>query len=119
MATSSRLRRCCARSRRRRRKAARRAGHESARWPGAPAPRRGMLPLVDYDSVASVYLKAPDQPNEAVVLPSSPARRLRDALEPIATHGWWCRPTNERMARLGLGFLEGYVRGRAASLGEA
>ena len=74
---------------------------------------------MDYDSVASVYLKAPDQPFEAVVLPSSPARRLRDALEPIATHGWWCRPTNERMARLGLGFLEGYVRGRAASLGEA
>jgi hypothetical protein len=48
----------------------------------------------------------------------SPARRLRDACEPIAQHPVWSRHTNERLAGLGLDFLTSYVGGRAAYLGD-
>ena len=50
-------------------------------------------------------------------VPETPARRLRDALEPIATQGWGSPVAGEGMDRLGLPFLHGYVWGRAASLG--
>ena len=53
-----------------------------------------------------------------VVRAGGPARRLRDACEPLAMHALWNRHTNERLAVLGLDFLTGYVGGRAASLGE-
>ena len=53
-----------------------------------------------------------------VVRAGGPARRLRDASEPLAMHALWNRHTNERLAVLGLDFLTGYVGGRAASLGE-
>ncbi len=53
-----------------------------------------------------------------VVRGGGPARRLRDACEPLAMHAVWNRRTNERLAALGLDFLTGYVGGRAASLGE-
>jgi hypothetical protein len=49
---------------------------------------------------------------------TDPARRLRDAHEPIAMHAPWSRLTNERLAALGLNFLTGYVWGRASALGE-
>lgn len=49
---------------------------------------------------------------------ASPARRLRDALEPIAMHSVWSRSVNEAQAELGLDFLSGYVLGRAAGLGQ-
>ena len=67
--------------------------------------------------VAAAYLQgASTAPPPAV--PDTPARRLRDALEPLATHGWWCRPVHDRLAPQGLDFLGTYVWGRAASLGE-
>jgi hypothetical protein len=50
-------------------------------------------------------------------LPSTPARRLRDAVEPIATVGWWSRAAAEGSTALGLDFFGGYVWGRAASMG--
>jgi hypothetical protein len=53
-----------------------------------------------------------------VVRDGTPARRLRDACEPLAMHAVWNGLTNERLAALGLDFLTGYVWGRAASLGE-
>ena len=53
---------------------------------------------------------------EAVRL-AGPARRLRDAAEPIATHPIWSRRVNEAQAELGLDFLSGYVWGRATALG--
>jgi hypothetical protein len=48
---------------------------------------------------------------------TTPARRLRDALEPIAQQGTG-RPARQRWKALGLGGIEGYVWGRAAALGE-
>jgi hypothetical protein len=73
---------------------------------------------MDYDDIASVYLVPMAEPVPAPAVPSTPARRLRDALEPIATQGWWGRAVNGRMKALGLDFFQGYVWGRAASLGE-
>lgn len=52
------------------------------------------------------------------VTAGSPARRLRDAGEPLAAHPIWSRRVNEAQADLGLDFLSGYVWGRAAALGE-
>ena len=52
------------------------------------------------------------------VTAGSPARRLRDAAEPLATHPIWARRVNEAQAALGLDFLSGYVWGRAAALGD-
>ena len=70
-----------------------------------------------YDDVIAMFFAAPAEPIPVPVVPDTPARRLRDALEPIATHGWWARPPAEGLARLGLGFFDGYVWGRAAALG--
>ena len=72
---------------------------------------------MNYDDIASVYFSASSSPIPAPDAGSSPARRLRDALEPIATHGWWGREPMERLAALGLGFFPAYVWGRAAALG--
>jgi hypothetical protein len=74
---------------------------------------------VTYDEIAAIFLTPTDSAFVPLVPPSaSPARRLRDAVEPIATQGWWSRPAGDRMTALGLSFLPGYVWGRAASLGE-
>lgn len=48
----------------------------------------------------------------------SPARRLRDAIEPIATVCFWSEPAVARYAEVGLDFLGGYVWGRGCVLGE-
>jgi hypothetical protein len=70
-----------------------------------------------YEEIAAYFLQPLAEPIPEPVLPTSPARRLRDALEPIATQGWWSPGAGERMTRLGLPFLPGYVWGRAAALG--
>lgn len=49
---------------------------------------------------------------------ASVARRLRDAIEPLAMHPVWSRATNEALAEQGLDFFSGYAWGRAAALGE-
>lgn len=72
-----------------------------------------------YDDIAAIFLSPLAEPVVAPELPDTPARRLRDALEPIATQGWWSPVAGQGMDRLGLGFLEGYMWGRAASLGSA
>jgi len=73
---------------------------------------------MQYDDVVAASFR----PSEAGVVPApvvaaSPARRLRDAIEPIAMHSVWSRRTNERLAARGLDFLGAYVWGRAAALG--
>jgi hypothetical protein len=47
----------------------------------------------------------------------SPARALRDALEPVAAHAFWSAATREAVTALGLAGTSVYVRGRAAVLG--
>ena len=75
---------------------------------------------MDYATATRLYFRPPpaDAPTPPSVADAGPARRLRDAVEPLGAHGIWARETNERYAALGLNFLTGYVRGRAASLGE-
>jgi hypothetical protein len=74
---------------------------------------------VDYDEVVAGFFR-PSPPGvvPAPVHDASRARRLRDAIEPIAMHAVWSRTTNQRLARFGLDFLGAYVWGRAAALGE-
>jgi hypothetical protein len=74
---------------------------------------------VDYaDAVAAFFVpRQEDIAVPAAVTEGSPARRLRDACEPVAMHAVWNQVTNERLAQLGLDFLTGYG-GRAASLGD-
>ena len=73
---------------------------------------------VDYATARTVFLSPPAAPRATPRLPDTPARRLRDAAEPLATISFWSRSVNERFAALGLDFLTGYVWGRAAPMGE-
>ncbi len=75
---------------------------------------------MDYtEAVAAFFAPRPEgTPLPAAVAGGSPARRLRDACEPVAMHAVWSRLTNERLAQLGLDFLTSYVGGRGACLGE-
>jgi hypothetical protein len=72
---------------------------------------------MDYDAIAAHFLTPTDVAVAEPMVPSSPARRLRDSLEPIATIGWWSRAAGEGSIALGLDFFGGYVWGRAAALG--
>jgi hypothetical protein len=72
---------------------------------------------VSYEDIAAAYLTPLAEPIAVPEVGRSAARRLRDALEPIATQGWWSRASSDRLVALGLGFFDGYVWGRAASLG--
>ncbi|MCU1401229.1 MAG: hypothetical protein JWN62_4338 [Acidimicrobiales bacterium] len=72
---------------------------------------------MDYDAIAAHFLVPNADTPPSPALPSSDARRLRDALEPIATIGWWSREASTAVNALGHDFFDGYVWGRAASLG--
>lgn len=72
---------------------------------------------MDYDAIAGIFLTPTGDEPAVVAPPGSPARRLRDAVEPIATIGWWSRAAADASLALGHGFFDGYVWGRAASLG--
>ncbi|MGF1595685.1 MAG: hypothetical protein ACFCVK_01945 [Acidimicrobiales bacterium] len=74
---------------------------------------------MQYDEVVAAFFVP--TPADTVPRPTrreSVARRLRDAIEPIAMHPVWSRGTNESLARLGLDFFSAYAWGRAAALGE-
>lgn len=75
---------------------------------------------MDYATAYEVFFQpAPaGTPIPAPVEQGSPARRLRDAVEPLATHPYWARLVNERLAERGLNFLSGYVWGRSSPMGE-
>ena len=70
------------------------------------------------DVIAAMFEPSPQDAVAAPTVEASAARRLRDALEPIAMHSVWCRGTNERLAELGHNFMTSYVCSRAALLGE-
>ena len=60
------------------------------------------------------------RPDAGPPLPwQSPARRLRDCLEPLATVSFWAEPAYDAYATLGLDFLTGYVWSRSSVLGLA
>lgn len=74
---------------------------------------------VNYDEVvAAFFVPPPVDVVPAPVAAASPARRLRDAVEPIAMHSVWSRRTNDALAALGLDFFGSYVWSRAAGLGD-
>lgn len=72
-----------------------------------------------YDDAVAAFFppRPPGTVTPESVRLAGPARRLRDAGEPLATHPIWARTVNEAQAELGLDFLTGYVWGRAAVLG--
>ena len=71
-----------------------------------------------YDEAVNLFFPArPETTQPDSVRLAGPARRLRDAAEPLATHSTWSRRVNEAQAELGLDFLSGYVWGRSAALG--
>jgi Helix-turn-helix family len=77
---------------------------------------------VEYQEAVAVFFapSPPDTVQPSIVRDGGPARRLRDAIEPIAMHAVWCARTNERLAEaFGLEFLGAYAWGRASALGDA
>lgn len=72
---------------------------------------------MQWTDVAAAYLTPSGDEGPAPSLPTSDARRLRDAVEPIATIGWWARAAGDEFVAAELDFFGGYVWGRAASLG--
>lgn len=70
------------------------------------------------EAVAAFFVPSPEGAVPEPTKRDSVARRLRDAIEPIAMHPVWSRHNNEAMAGLGLDFFSGYAWGRAAALGE-
>lgn len=72
---------------------------------------------MQYAEVAAAYLTPLESDIPDPEVPDSPARRLRDVLEPIATIGWWSAAAGEQFGDADLDFLGGYVWGRAAALG--
>lgn len=75
---------------------------------------------MDYETAIQIFFQPPPEGTSIPhpVVHASPARRLRDACEPLGIHAAWSRRTNERLAALGLNFLTAYVWGRAACLGD-
>jgi hypothetical protein len=77
---------------------------------------------VEYQEAVAAFFapSPPGTPQPPIVARGGPARRLRDAIEPIAMHAVWCARTNQRLAaEFGLDFLGAYVWGRASALGDA
>lgn len=75
---------------------------------------------MDYaDVITGAFVSRPEgTPVPEVVTAGGPARRLRDACEPLAMHAVWSAGTNAALAAHGLDFLRSYVGGRATSLGQ-
>jgi len=75
---------------------------------------------MDYAEVREAFfqLRGADAPGPGTSGWQSPARRLRDAIEPIATICYWSEPAYDAYAALGLDFLQGYVWSRGCVLGE-
>lgn len=74
---------------------------------------------MDYDEVISAFfVPTPEGTVPEPTRRSGIARRLRDAIEPIAMHPVWSRRNNAALADLGLDFFSGYAWSRAAALGE-
>lgn len=73
---------------------------------------------MDYtEAREAFYVSRPG--TEAKIGWDSPARRLRDAIEPLAAVSFWAETAYDGYAALGLDFLTGYVWSRSSVLGLA
>jgi hypothetical protein len=72
---------------------------------------------MDYDDIAAHFLVPTGTEPPSPDVTDTPARRLRDSVEAIATIGWWSRAATDASRALGHDFFDGYVWGRAAALG--
>lgn len=70
---------------------------------------------MQWSDVAAACLTPPGDEPAALAVPNSPARHLRDAVEPMATVGWWSQAAGDEFSAVGLDFFGGYVWGRAAA----
>lgn len=75
---------------------------------------------MDFTEARAVFCKPRDggAPPPGTDAGRTPARALRDAIEPIAMVSFWCEPANAAYAEHGLDFLTGYTWSRASPLGE-
>ena len=75
---------------------------------------------MDYEAaVATFFTTAPEGTRVPEwVASADPARRLRYALEPLATHAVWAQEPYDAFAEHGLDVMAGYVYGRGAVLGD-
>lgn len=75
---------------------------------------------MDYATVIAAMFdsSSADLPAPSPVESAAPARRLRDAFEPVAMHAVWSPLVHERLAERGLDFFGTYVIGRAGVMGE-
>ena len=75
---------------------------------------------MDYAEVREAFFQLRDTsaPEPGTSGWQSPTRRLRDAIEPIATICYWSEPAYDAYAALGLDVLQGYVWSRGCVLGE-
>lgn len=75
---------------------------------------------MQYSDVKAAFLgPAPDgTTTPAAVAERGPARRLRDAVEPVSMQVVWGPLLHERLAEHGMDFFDAYVWGRAFPMGE-
>lgn len=71
------------------------------------------------DAVEAFFPARPDAVLPLLLATPTPARRLRDALEPVAMNDVWSPAVHARTAELGLDFLLTYVYSRGSALGDA
>jgi Helix-turn-helix family len=92
----------------------------SLRWRNRCPTWPGTLAGVDYAEARAAFFqpRSAEAPRPGTSTWGSPARALRDAVEPIATICYWAEPAYEAYAAQGLDFLQAYVWGRASVLGE-
>ncbi|MEJ2861974.1 SCO6745 family protein [Actinomycetospora flava] len=74
---------------------------------------------MDFAEARSVFCRPRTGPVADPTAAATPARRLRDAIEPLAMVTVWSDPAAEESGAAGLDFLGGYVGGRASVLGDA
>ena len=75
---------------------------------------------MDYAEARAAFFQTrpADAPRARTSNWQSPARALRDTIEPIATICFWAETAYDAYAAQGLDFLQGYVWGRGCVLGE-
>lgn len=75
---------------------------------------------MDYKAAAAAFLQPVEDPafRPKPTVDATPARALRDAIEPFAMHWLWSESVNAATAAAGFNFLTTYVGGRAAPLGD-